>query len=185
VLYNGIKLIFEQQNNQDEFSGECEYEFNLAATNFIKSHYDRDELPNLLEDNLSGHDFDDVGGDCIFSNSADEFILLMNALEYSTSENEGFEIVCRYDHIIWLFHDLSHVAHDGTDEDIYVEAWTEQNAIKRSIELCIENGIAVPWDTIRKTEGEYLERFETELDLGEIEQPTVNTENFTFEKLAA
>lgn len=183
MIYNGTTLVFKHLTDSvhgEDFSGECQYEFNQAASDFIRSHYGRGDdadYPDMLTDNLEQMDLEEDEG-CIHCTDADGFILMMNAIEYAEDSSQ-FEVVCYYDHIIWLFHDLCHIANDATDYDVEVNEYVEQRAITTSIELCIENKISVPWDIIRKTQTEYKERFNTPLVLGDFEQHGIDTTAFT------
>lgn len=189
MIYNDVTLNYKpltESMHGEDFSGECNYEFNQAASDFIRKHYKEEhsgDYPDMLTDQFEQMDIDEDEG-CIYSTDADGFILMMNALEYAPDDHKPFEVDCYYEHIIWLFHDLSHVMYDSTDFDIEVHSYAEQTAITKSIELCIENKIAVPWGIIRKSKTEFLERFKEELHLGKFEEQAIDTNTFTFSALS-
>lgn len=183
MIYRDIKINFELRSDA-EMSGDGYIEFNKAATDFIVSYYqenyEKDEYPAFVEGALTHHE--ESGDETLTTHEIDAFILMMNALLYSDSKD--FEVTVSYEHVIWLFHDLSHIENDATDSDIEVNQWSEEQAIKRSIQLCVENGVAVPWSIIETTKTEYKKRFFDRLDLSDLViDQKIDTTNFTLEAL--
>jgi len=154
-LHN-ITLNYTEQAHLTEISGDSEYTVDVGTLQAVFDYWESEGTESFVVDEL--REVLEQPQPRVTFTLADLFICICETL-INHFEYDEFEIDCSYSHVIWLFHDLHHVRHDATLGEINVEQYTEQQAIRSSIDCCAKNNIAIPMDIIHTTESEYLERF--------------------------
>ena len=152
--YGNVHFTFDQII--EEYAGESRYAMPMEAFLEVKKYADEHE-PNMW------HGFDDILSDhegdhrvCFLD--SDIFIYCIFALD--DIDYEQVTIECSYSHIMWLFHDISHAHNDCTEGGIYVEGYSETRAVEYSIDVCLANDIAIPYDSLHNVDILFEKRFD-------------------------
>lgn len=160
MQYKSLNIDFRQED-LSEYSGEAYYIINAeifkkAADIYLEDggnmSYEFKEVIEQIEENEET--------DATFYN-VDLFISLVSVL----ADNDiKASITCVYDHIIWLFHDFSHIINDCHGYDVEVIDYAEERAIRDSIDFLLQNNIPVPYHILNNSNKEFSERFSYDVD---------------------
>mgnify|MGYP003652811849 CR=1 FL=1 len=140
-----------------DYSGESYWEFCDKSIADLEEHLkDADRDDSDLGDFLS--EFDDM---CAWHNTGTHNTDLGLYLAAVLLELSGqYSVTYECSHIIWMFHDMAHLMYDTcTEWGVSVDDYSEERAIKTSIELLLENNISIPYEILAKTDEEVKERY--------------------------
>lgn len=149
------------QNDYADNSGDAQYSIERQVLQAVKDLWEKEfstgwvyqELRELLVNSVDNDDSIDFSTVDLFCCICETLINYLDKGEYTINVS--------YDHIIWLFHDISHITNDCGLGEINIDEWGEQKAIENSIDCLNANSIAIPFDILATTNREYAERFNT------------------------
>lgn len=176
MKYQNVKINLEE-NMYEDIIGSAYFVFNEAATEFLITFYSEEEdLDYSIREALENPD------NKLHVYDVDAFLSLVYCLTENSTDCD-FEVTAGYSHIIWLFHDLSHIRYDCDEYSVAIYQGDEERAIRTSIKLCEENNIPVPWGIIAQTAEAFQERFDSPLVLSDGMGHYINYESITFKAL--
>lgn len=170
--FGSVTLDFEYIDPEEGSMGGCNFKLPLKACRTVMAYLEDGEVKDQIESDLVWRE-EDSDEDTVDWLDVDSMIVVLATLY---ENNLSARITCRYEHPIWLIHDLNHAFRDVENSEIMVGDAEELRAWEETVEFMERQGMEVPVHILVAANKEFVKRFGWDPALPRLVSRPVETE---------